>query len=136
MAQKTKLCVCGVIMYQSKFLIVKRSETDDFLPNCWEFPGGGVEDGETISEALKREIKEEIGLDISNEYPQLIRISEEFMNEEKTERYLQLNYKIVMDTEPDMTLSSEHVTYDWATKDDSRLDDFLKEIIRQVETDK
>jgi 8-oxo-dGTP diphosphatase len=133
---KIKLSVCGVIMYQSKFLIVKRSETDDFLPNCWEFPGGGVEDGETISEALKREIKEEIGLDISNEYPQLIGISEEFMNEEKTERYLQLNYKIVMDTEPNMTLSSEHVTYDWATKDDSRLDDFLKEIIRQVETDK
>lgn len=133
---KIKLSVCGVIMYQSKFLIVKRSETDDFLPNCWEFPGGSVEDGETISEALKREIKEEIGLDISNEYPQLIGISEEFMNEEKTERYLQLNYKIVMDTEPNMTLSSEHVTYDWATKDDSRLDDFLKEIIRQVKTDK
>lgn len=133
---KIKLSVCGVIMYQSKFLIVKRSETDDFLPNCWEFPGGGVEDGETISEALKREIKEEIGLDISSKYPQLIGISEEFMNEDKTERYLQLNYKIVMDTEPNMTLSSEHVTYDWATKDDSRLDDFLKEIIRQVETDK
>ncbi len=106
---KIKLSVCGVIMYQSKFLIVKRSETDDFLPNCWEFPGGGVEDGETISEALKREIKEEIGLDISSKYPQLIGISEEFMNEDKTERYLQLNYKIVMDTEPNMTLSSEHV---------------------------
>ena len=133
---KIKLSVCGVIMYQSKFLIVKRSETDDFLPNCWEFPGGSVEDGETISEALKREIKEEIGLDISSKHPQLIGISEEFMNEDKTERYLQLNYKIVMDTEPNMTLSSEHVTYDWATKDDSRLDDFLKEIIRQVETDK
>lgn len=133
---KIKLSVCGVIMYQSKFLIVKRSETDDFLPNCWEFPGGGVEDGETISEALKREIKEEIGLDVSSKYPQLIGISEEFMNEDKTERYLQLNYKIVMDTEPNMTLSSEHVAFDWADTTDSRLDDFLKEIIRQVETGK
>ncbi len=133
---KIKLSVCGVIMYQSKFLIVKRSETDDFLPNCWEFPGGGVEDGETITEALKREIKEEIGLDISSKYPQLIGISEEFMNEDKTERYLQLNYKIVMDTEPNMILSSEHVAFDWAETTDSRLDDFLKEIIRQVATGK
>ncbi len=133
---KIKLSVCGVIIYQNKFLIVKRSETDDFLPNCWEFPGGGVEDGETISEALKREIKEEIGLDISYEHPQLIGISEEFMDKDKTERYLQLNYKIVMDTEPNMTLSSEHVAFDWADTTDSRLDDFLKEIIRQVETGK
>lgn len=133
---KIKLSVCGVIIYQNKFLIVKRSETDDFLPNCWEFLGGGVEDGETISEALKREIKEEIGLDISYEHPQLIGISEEFMDKDKTERYLQLNYKIVMDTEPNMTLSSEHVAFDWADTTDSRLDDFLKEIIRQVETGK
>ena len=133
---KTKLSVCGVIVHQNKFLIVKRSETDDFLPNCWGFPGGSAEDGETISEALKREIKEEIGLDISSKHPQLIGISEEFMNEDKTERYLQLNYKIVMDTEPNMTLSSEHVAFDWADTTDSRLDDFLKEIIRQVETGK
>ena len=133
---KTKLSVCGVIVHQNKFLIVKRSETDDFLPNCWEFPGGSVEDGETISEALKREIKEEIGLDISSKHPQLIGISKEFMNEDKTERYLQLNYKIVMDTEPNMTLSSEHVAFDWVDTTDSRLDDFLKEIIRQVATGK
>lgn len=131
---KIKLSVCGVIVYQSKFLIVKRSETDDFLPNCWEFPGGGVEDGESIENALVRELKEEIGLDISNEYPQLIGISEEFMNEDKTERYLQLNYKIVLDKEPNMTLSSEHVAYDWADTTDSRLDDFIKKIAKQLDT--
>jgi 8-oxo-dGTP diphosphatase len=31
----------------------------------WEFPGGGVEFGETLAEALRREIKEEYGIKIS-----------------------------------------------------------------------
>jgi 8-oxo-dGTP diphosphatase len=30
----------------------------------WEFPGGGVEFGETLAEALQREIREEYGIDI------------------------------------------------------------------------
>ena len=43
-------------------MIIKRSETDDFLPNCWEFPGGGVDASETIENALIREIKYDLGV--------------------------------------------------------------------------
>ena len=130
--QKTKLSVCGVIIYEGRFLIVRRSETDDFLPNCWEFAGGSVEASETIEDALVRELQEEIGIDISEYQKELIGISEEFMNKDKTERYLQLNYKIELSDEPRITLSSEHVEYDWATSDDPRLDAFLKEVVKQL----
>ena len=67
---------------------------------------------------------------------ELIGISEEFMNEDKTERYLQLNYKVELQSKPKITLSSEHVVYDWTTKDDPKLDAFLKEIVKQWEIHK
>ena len=133
---KTKLSVCGVIIHKGRFLIVKRSENDDFLPNYWEFPGGGVETSENLEDALIREIKEEIGIDITHNKKELIGISEEFMNEDKTERYLQLNYKVELQSKPKITLSSEHVVYDWTTKDDPKLDAFLKEIVKQWEIHK
>lgn len=136
MAQKTKLCVCGMIIHKGRFLIIKRSETDDFLPNCWELAGGGVEASETIEDALIREIKEEIGIDITYNKKELIGISEEFMDKDKTKRYLQLNYKVELQSEPKITLSSEQQAYDWATKDDPRLDAFLKEIVKQLEIHK
>jgi len=34
-------------------------------PDCWQIPGGGIEEGEDKVSALIREIKEEVGLDLS-----------------------------------------------------------------------
>lgn len=45
----------------------KRSDTAKRLPGYFGFWGGGVEEGETFESGLQREIKEEMGLDLSME---------------------------------------------------------------------
>lgn len=54
---------CAIIEHNNKILICQRSERMK-LPLKWEFPGGKVETGEGKEACLKREIREELGLDI------------------------------------------------------------------------
>src|SRR5690606_33282592 len=49
-------------------LIAKRPE-DKHQGGLWEFPGGKVEAGETPHEALKRELKEEMDIEIKHSHP-------------------------------------------------------------------
>ena len=55
--------VAAVIMKNDLFLIANRSFEDN-SQGIWEFPGGKVEENETFSSALIREIKEELSLNI------------------------------------------------------------------------
>ncbi len=55
--------VAALLVNDSRILVAKRKASDSH-PSVWEFPGGKVEQGESPAEALKREIKEELGMDI------------------------------------------------------------------------
>jgi 8-oxo-dGTP diphosphatase len=54
--------VVALIFRDSKILICQRRH-DDTHGLQWEFPGGKVEPGETPSEALTRELREELGIE-------------------------------------------------------------------------
>ncbi len=54
--------------FKCQIFIAKRSDMD----NVWQFPQGGIDEGEDVKTALLRELKEEIGTDeveIIAEYP-------------------------------------------------------------------
>ena len=58
-----KVVVGGLIYQNKKILICQRKEEGDH-PLKWEFPGGKLKDNESNQEALKRELKEELGIEI------------------------------------------------------------------------
>ena len=61
------LTVLGVIARpDGTFLITKRVMTKAWAPGWWEVSGGGVQSGESSEEAVRREVKEETGLDVRN----------------------------------------------------------------------
>ena len=55
--------VAGLIFRDGRVLACQRLEKSAF-PLKWEFPGGKVEKNETGAEALRRELKEELGIDL------------------------------------------------------------------------
>jgi 8-oxo-dGTP diphosphatase len=56
--------VAAVIGRDGKYLITQRRSTA-VLPDLWEFPGGRVEAGESDEQALRREVTERLGVEVT-----------------------------------------------------------------------
>ena len=52
---------------EGKYLITQRSMDKHWAAGWWEVTGGGVLSGETSAQAVVREVREEVGLDVSGE---------------------------------------------------------------------
>lgn len=57
--------VVAILLRDESFLMCQRPESKIY-PLHWEFPGGKVEAGETPFEALRRELREELEIEISH----------------------------------------------------------------------
>lgn len=56
--------VGAVLVKNNKVILTKRSSTCKSYPDKFEFPGGKVEKGENLKQALVRELKEELNIDV------------------------------------------------------------------------
>jgi mutator protein MutT len=57
--------VSAALIFRSGKLLITRRHSDAHLGGLWEFPGGKREPDETFKQCLVREIREELGVDIS-----------------------------------------------------------------------
>lgn len=60
MRQRT--IVCPIIQNDGAYLLCKMADDRGVFPGQWALSGGGMEPGETMEQALRREIREELDL--------------------------------------------------------------------------
>ena len=104
------LTVLGVIMRPDKsFLITKRVMTKAWAPGWWEVSGGAAQAGEESADAVRREVLEETGLDVSKAEGGLL-FSYRRENIKEGDNYFVDVYRFTMDfEESDVKVQQEEV---------------------------
>ncbi len=98
----------------SEIFIASRSD----IKNSWQFPQGGIDEGETPKEALLRELKEEIGtnnIEILSEYPEWV--SYDFPNIVAKKMYpfdgqIQKYFLVRLKNDKKINLKTKHSEFD------------------------
>ena len=106
---KFRVSVKGIVVDENhNMLVLKREERDVHLPGAWEPPGGRLEIGEDPFLGMKREVKEETGLDIGVGEPLTVR--------HFTRQDGQVVTMLTFICKPDgkeISLSGEHTDFKW-----------------------
>jgi 8-oxo-dGTP diphosphatase len=69
---RIEVAAAVIVRDDGRFLLAQRPAGKVYA-GYWEFPGGKVENGESASHALRRELHEELGIDVERAYPWITR---------------------------------------------------------------
>lgn len=96
---------------EGKYLVLYKSETEEINPNEIDIPGGRMKFGENATESLKREVEEEIGIDIKIIRPSrvwgLVKENLHLVGVTFLAKYVSGEFK----------LSGEHTKHEWVNKE-------------------
>jgi 8-oxo-dGTP pyrophosphatase MutT (NUDIX family) len=125
-ASTGRRCCVGAIVFDSygRVFVPRRTPESRNLPGLWDIVGGHVEAGETLLEALRREVHEETGWTVAGE-PRLNFVSEwMFPNEPDAPRR---GFDFVVTVDGDLTkprlAPDEHSDFRWIGRDELALFD-------------
>ena len=102
------------IVYNKKLLLILRDNNPNIsFPNTWNLPGGGIEEGESGIEAIKRELQEEISVIPKN----IIELGQQtFEDDSVVFRYL---VKLSLDEHQNLKLGDEGQKMDFFSVDEA-----------------
>lgn len=122
-----KKVVNAIIRDGEKVLVVKR-KNEKIHPDKWLFPGGIVEEGESKEETLKREIKEEVGLNIEKV---IKKISEYEYSRENNEKTIGESY--LVETKNKKVLPNEEISeFKWVTIEEFENLDYIEGMEEEI----
>jgi 8-oxo-dGTP diphosphatase len=75
-----------ILRNQNQILMSKRFQTG-YMDGFYSFPAGHVESGETFTEAIIRESKEEINIDLANSDIKLVHITQRIQDQERLDAF-------------------------------------------------
>lgn len=121
------------------YLICRMPKDRGVFPDQWGLPGGGIEEGERMEAALRREVREELGVGISDIKPLFFKDGQHiksFTGGRKQEVYMIfLIFSCRINTDDEIKLSPEFAEYAWVRKnslEDYNLNSATTETFRQV----
>lgn len=117
-----------------EFLFIKRTqELENVAEALWDIPGGRIEPHEALDEALQREVKEELGIELKGT-PQLLNAQDIFVPS-KDLHVVRLTY--LLDSDIDIAavqLSDEHQDVAWLSLEEAigMTEPFLAETLSRI----
>lgn len=119
-----------VLNKEGKILILQRPENDYSRPLGWDLIGGGLDEFEDPTNGVKREIKEETNLEVTDVQP----ISTASFKEKDGCFSVMIGFKALAVNE-DIKLSDEHVAFKWLTPEElleSEIPDTYKDFVKAI----
>jgi len=117
MSKQQIITVCIFLHIDGKVFIGRRSKTKSFLPGKWELSGGHIEFGETVEEGLRRELREELNMEIivGNIYSEFTYV----MNEGSDHVIEVLYFATMKNPKQEISLNEEsHDDYIWLSENE------------------